>query len=365
MLRDNVADMQRTYSSHVIATGASRTCLPSLLGLSHAASKAAGEVALRQRPFRDHYSVGVMEIRVDTIYAVVRGLRSRKRNMEEDSDRHPGNAPGDWYIDRRCIDCGASHSVAPELIEHRAGQCVFVRQPVTETEIEAAWRAVLVCPTASVRRESGGSPPPDLFPHAIAAGVYRCGYNARSSYGAHAYFVERPSGNVLIDAPRWSRRVNAFISAHHGVDHIFLTHRDDVADAEKYAKAFGAQVWIHERDADAAPFANHLLRGGSIIQPLPGWQAIPVPGHTAGSVVYLLEDTFLFSGDSLAWSFAKQRLVALRDACWHSWAEQTRSLERLLEYEFEWVLAGHGGSVNLPRVSMRDQLQALVRWTSS
>jgi flavorubredoxin len=34
--------------------------------------------------------------------------------------------------------------------------------------------------------------------------------------------------------------------------------------------------------------------------------------------------------------------MAFRHACWHSCREQTRSMERLLAYRFEWVLPGHG-----------------------
>lgn len=289
-------------------------------------------------------------------------LRPVPAPVKSGSERHPANADGDWYVDRRCIDCGASRTVAPGLIVGRAGQSVFDHQPSSPAEIEAAWRAMLVCPTASVRRASGGSPPAGLYPERLAAGIYRCGYNAKSSYGAHAYFVARPAGNVLIDAPRFTRQVSAFMREHGGLQHVFLTHRDDVADADKYAQAFGADVWIHERDADAAPYAGHWLRGAGVTEPLPGWQAIPVPGHTAGSVVYLLENTFLFTGDSLAWSFSERRLTAFRQACWYSWSAQTTSLERLLARDFEWVLAGHGGSAQLPREQMRRQLEALVRW---
>ncbi len=279
--------------------------------------------------------------------------------------RHPQNAPGDWYVDRRCIDCGASISAAPGLIARRNGQAVFVRQPADAAETEAAWRAALVCPTASVRRESGGAPPPGLYPQELAAGVFRCGFNARSSYGAHAYFVERTTGNVMIDAPRWSGQVTRFIDEHRGLDHIFLTHRDDVADAQKYAAAYGAQIWIHERDADAAPFATQRFRGDSVSCPVPGWQAIPAPGHTAGSVFYLLEETFLFSGDSLAWSHTHQRLTAFRDACWYSWSEQARSLERLRNHQFRWVLAGHGASTTQAPETMQEQLQSLLRWMAA
>ncbi|MBX6322240.1 MAG: MBL fold metallo-hydrolase, partial [Rhodospirillaceae bacterium] len=35
------------------------------------------------------------------------------------NERHPANAPGDWYVDRRCIDCGAAREVAPGLIVAR------------------------------------------------------------------------------------------------------------------------------------------------------------------------------------------------------------------------------------------------------
>src|SRR5262249_21645024 len=175
--------------------------------------------------------------------------------------RHPANAAGDWYVDDRCIDCGASRNVAPELIVSREGQSVFARQPSTDAEIEAAWRAVLVCPTASVRRASGGAPPADLYPDELAPGVHRCGHNAKSAYGPHAYFVVGPAGTALIVAPRWMRHVRDFIENHGGLRHVFLTHRDDVADANRYASAFGAVAWIHERDADAARFATGVLRG--------------------------------------------------------------------------------------------------------
>ena len=280
--------------------------------------------------------------------------------MAKLSERNPASAPGDWYIDRRCIDCGASREAAPGLIVHRGGKSVFARQPSSEDEERAAWRAVLVCPTASVGTESHRAQPPDLFPQELAPGVYRCGYNAESSFGAHSYFVRRAEGNLLVDSPRYVGKLVQKLEGLGGVNDILLSHRDDVAYADRYAKHFKARVWIHEDDSRAAPYATGLLQGKEPVEIRKHLLAIPVPGHTEGSVVYLLEETYLFTGDSLAWSRERKDLQAFRDACWYSWGEHRRSLAKLAEHRFEWVLAGHGGSVRLPADEMRVRLRALV-----
>jgi glyoxylase-like metal-dependent hydrolase (beta-lactamase superfamily II) len=280
--------------------------------------------------------------------------------MPKLADRNPASAPGDWYIDRRCIDCAASREVAPGLIVHRKGKSVFARQPANEEEERAAWRAVLLCPTASVGTESHRAQPPDLFPQELAPGVYRCGYNAASSFGAHSYFVRKAEGNLLVDSPRFVNKLVHKFEELGGVGDILLSHRDDVADADRYAQHFKARVWIHKDDRRAAAYATDVLEG---VEPTPIRErllAIPVPGHTKGSVVYLLEETYLFTGDSLAWSREREDLQAFRDACWYSWSEQRRSLARLAGYRFEWVLAGHGGSVRLPADEMGRRLRALV-----
>jgi glyoxylase-like metal-dependent hydrolase (beta-lactamase superfamily II) len=280
--------------------------------------------------------------------------------MAKLSERNPASAPGDWYIDERCIDCGASCEVAPGVIVHRKGKSVFARQPANEEEERAAWRAVLVCPTASVGTEGHRAQPSDLFPQELAPGVYRCGYNAESSFGAHSYFVKRPEGNLLVDSPRHVGKLVQKLEDLGGVSDILLSHRDDVADAGRYAKHFNARVWIHEDDKRAAPYATNFLKGDQPKEIRKDLLAIPVPGHTKGSVVYLLEDTYLFTGDSLAWSRERKDLVAFRDACWYSWSAQKSSLAKLADVRFEWVLAGHGGSIRLPAEEMRARLRALV-----
>ena len=103
------------------------------------------------------------------------------------------------------------------------------------------------------------------------------------------------------------------------------------------------------------------MDGEDPVEVAPGFVAIPTPGHTEGHCVLLYENRFLFTGDHLDWDRDAERLYASRDHCWCSWAEQTKSMNRLAGYTFEWVLPGHGQRVQLPPEIMRRELQALVQ----
>jgi glyoxylase-like metal-dependent hydrolase (beta-lactamase superfamily II)/ferredoxin len=265
----------------------------------------------------------------------------------------------DWYVDDRCIGCGASASVAPGLIVWDGGDARFVRQPANPLEEEAAWKAALVCPTGSIKRRSGGHPPRPFFPEEIAPNVFRCGFNARSSYGAHSYFIRRETGNLLVDSPRFTPHLEKFFDAQGGLSAILLSHRDDVADASRYAERFKAACWIHQEDRRAAPFATNLVVGDSAETILPGLMAIPLPGHSPGSAAFLLENRYLFTGDSLAWDFQTSTLTAFRQYAW-SWKRQKESLANLLAFDFEYVFAGHGGSIHLPADEMKGALRSLL-----
>lgn len=231
------------------------------------------------------------------------------------------------------------------MIVERGDSSVFSRQPQTPGEVRQAWLAAELCPTRSVRTESRQRPPAAVYPHELAEGVHLCGHNHRSSFGAHSYLVTRDSGNLLVDSPVFTQKLVGPFEQMGGVGKILLSHRDDIADAERWAEHFGADVYIHEDDADAARFANHLLAGSSPSEPTDlgdGVRAIPVPGHTKGSVVYLVDDTYLFTGDSLTWNYERDGMRAFRRACWYSWPAQKESLTGLADYAFNQLFSGHG-----------------------
>jgi glyoxylase-like metal-dependent hydrolase (beta-lactamase superfamily II) len=166
----------------------------------------------------------------------------------------------------------------------------------------------------------------------------------------------------MVDAPHWDAALADAVAEHGGVADVLLSHRDDIADAEKYAARFGARVWIHEDDRDAVPFATDVLVGTDERELRDGVVVVPVPGHTRGSVLYLVDETYLFTGDSLAWSWRRDDLVAWEDVAWYSWAEQRRSLARFADsgHRFAWVLPGHGKWHGATPEEMHERLVALL-----
>ena len=158
--------------------------------------------------------------------------------------RHPGNAAGDWFVDTRCIDCGTCRDVAPGLFRALGDHSVVARQP-TATESEDAWLAAQACPTSSIGTISRRRRPGRLYPREIepGAGVFDCGYCSEDSFGASAWLVRRPAGNVLVDSPRYTDALARPIAEMGGLASIVLTHRDDVADARRCARRSRSSGW--------------------------------------------------------------------------------------------------------------------------
>lgn len=281
--------------------------------------------------------------------------------MARIDQRHPGNAPGPWFVDTRCIDCGTCRDLVPDLFAGRPDQSVVAAQPAGAGDEHRAWLAAEACPTQSIGRWPRAPRPAGLYPLPVDGPVFDLGHTSEDSFGATSYLVVRPEGNLLVDSPRLTRTLTGPVDDAGGLAHVLLTHRDDVADAGRWAARYGARVWVHEADRRAAPFATDVLEGTDAVVVAPGVLAVPVPGHTAGSVAYAVDGTWLFTGDSLAWSHARQDLTAFRDACWYSWSEQALSLERLAGLvTFEWVLPGHGARARLDPDDAHRRLLALV-----
>jgi glyoxylase-like metal-dependent hydrolase (beta-lactamase superfamily II) len=114
------------------------------------------------------------------------------------------------------------------------------------------------------------------------------------------------------------------------VTHILLTHHhgDHVLEREALRRATGARTAAHRLDADRIGRVDLVLEEG----PLPETgdlfvRGLHIPGHTAGQMAYVVNETVCFTGDTLF----RGSIGSVRDPDPDAFASLKRSLvERLL-----------------------------------
>lgn len=266
-----------------------------------------------------------------------------------------------------CIDCAVCRIVAPDTFAAGDGTALVGKQPRSPRELLRAKMALVSCPTNAIIAD----PKADLddaiaaFPEPLGEDVYFCGFASDDSYGAQSYLVVRPKdrgGNVLVDSPRALPRLLDRIEALGGVATMFLTHRDDVADHAKFAKRFGCTRIIHRDDVTRdTKDVERIVEGSDAVRIDDDLVVVPVPGHTKGSAALLFKSSVLFTGDHLFATEDGRSLYAARSVCWWSWAEQKRSLEKLLGFDFRLVLPGHDGRMQCASIEeMRAKLREAI-----
>lgn len=281
-------------------------------------------------------------------------------------EKRTENVPGDFYVDASCIDCDTCRWMAPQVFNRQNSQSAVYQQPQSETERLLALQALLSCPTASigtVDKPTDIKQVQETFPLLIAENVYHCGYHAENSFGAASYFIQREAGNILIDSPRFTPPLVKQLEKLGGVRYLYLTHRDDVADHQKFHQHFNCDRILHLDDLQESTQEVEIkLSGTEAVELAPDLIIIPVPGHSEGHTVLLYKHKFLFTGDHLAFSPYLNHLYAFRRFCWYSWAEQIKSMEKLANYSFEWVLPGHGRRYHGHVKAIAQQMQQCIDW---
>eukprot|EP00871_Galdieria_phlegrea_P004986 jgi/Galph1/5489/GphlegSOOS_G4180.1 len=314
--------------------------------------------ALKQLPIRNKlvlvtrkrkYSppIHLSHFRVHSSRQIVTAVIGRRRRKE--------NVPGNIYVDSSCIDCDTCRWMAPYTFARQNGQSYVFQQPQTEEELQNALRALVSCPTGSIREEKPSKIVKEAqtsfpFPvHVDLSTVYYMGFASPKSFGACSYlwtdFQTQSPTTVMVDSPRYFTPLAKNILELYGpVEWIFLTHRDDVADHERWSSFFNAKRIIHEQDA-----IGNLQNVEWILQGEGPWylsdqlKLIHVPGHTRGSTVILdQKHGVLFTGDHLAFDADIGQLSAFPKVCWYDWQQQKASVAKLMEESFEWILPGHG-----------------------
>ncbi|WP_445635904.1 MBL fold metallo-hydrolase [Nostoc sp. DSM 114161] len=285
------------------------------------------------------------------------------------NQRRSQNVNGDFYVDTTCIDCDTCRWMTPEVFSRVDEQSAVYHQPTNEAERLAALEALLACPTSSigtVEKPKDIKVAQEKFPILVEENIYHCGYHSEKSYGAASYLIQLPEGNILVDSPRFTPPLVKRLEEMGGIRYMYLTHRDDVADHQKFAEHFQCQRILHADEISAGTRNVEIqLTGFEPFTLTEDLLIISVPGHTKGHTVLLYKNKFLFTGDHLAWSERLQQLVAFHDVCWYSWPEQTKSMRNLANYSFEWVLPGHGRRFHADRETMRQQMQKCIEFMES
>src|SRR6185295_6965748 len=194
--------------------------------------------------------------------------------------RVPENVAGDFFVDSTCINCDACRQIAPSVFGEAAETSFVKAQPVSSADRRQTLRALLACPTGSIGCLGDDDVKAVMkdFPLLVDEPVYYCGYNSPKSYGGNSYFVRHPAGNWLIDSPKFVTPLVKQVEALGGIAHSFLTHRDDVADAERYAAHFNSLRIIHREELSSQPDAEVVLDGDGAWDLAPDFLAIPTPG---------------------------------------------------------------------------------------
>lgn len=144
---------------------------------------------------------------------------------------------------------------------------------------------------------------------------------------------------------------------------MYLTHKDDIADHQKFWQHFDCQRILHQDDiTPETKDVEIILSGSERIEFASDLTIIPVPGHTKGHTVLLYKNKFLFTGDHLAWSPYLDHLYAFPRFCWYSWSQQLKSMEKLANYTFKWILPGHGRRYNSSKEIMQEQMEKCLNW---
>ena len=201
------------------------------------------------------------------------------------------NIPGNFYVDKTCINCDTCRWLSPKVFKEVAGQSAVYFQPQTEDEKLSALRALLACPTSSIGMETKLPNIKEVlhsFPLPIEENVFYCGFHSKDSFGAASYFIQRKEGNILIDSPRFMRPLVKQLEKMGGIQYLYLTHQDDVADHQQFHDHFGCERILHQDDVSQdTKMIEMQIEGQEPYKLSKDILIIPMPGHTKGHTVLL------------------------------------------------------------------------------
>ncbi|KAL3718705.1 hypothetical protein ACJRO7_003774 [Eucalyptus globulus] len=286
--------------------------------------------------------------------------------------RRPQNVDGDFFVGT--VPLTNCLFVYFQQIFTRVDEMSAVfKQPVNKEERLKALQALISCPTSSIHTEKPASDvlaAHETFPIPIdeqkLPGVYHCGYHSEKSYGASSYLIVRAEGNILVDSPRYTKRLAHKIQMLGGAQLMFLTHKDDVADHKKWREQLGCDRILHSEELeDSTAEIEIKLEGRGPWNLGQDVELIHTPGHTEGSVCLLYKPLeVIFTGDHLMMTPTGISIMEQYNKC--SVTAQLNSVEKLVDLDFRWIVPGHGRRIEFKSSLEKDLvLKEFVQQKSS
>ena len=260
--------------------------------------------------------------------------------MAQPHRRFPINAPGAYYVEAACIDCDKCRASAPDhFVRDPAGHSYVAVQPATPLEEAACLNALSRCPVGAIGRdglEPGPAPMRRLLPE-----LWACGHPSELTDQASSYLLIRPEGNVLVDVPDFHPALIPQLEALGDLRYIFVTHEDTIGEVDRFQAHFGAEVIMHESEADRLPWGadRTFTESFRLFEDI---EILHTPGHTPGSscLLWHRRGGCLFTGDHvLPVDGARQ---PVRYDWTADWARQLASARALLDRSWGHAFPARG-----------------------
>lgn len=331
------------------------------------------------------------------------------------------NVPGVVYVNNKCINCASCSNFCPESFARSGSdQNHFVyHQPETPLEIENARAALVACPVAAIRLETksgkrhatafasgrsdiqvdwtdqeqelvdkmtlrnAASPFPRPFLNNIS-GVFWVGHHNDASFGATPYILQARYGGkpiwIMVDVPRHGKSAVEDVQSlcPDGPDFMMLTHVDDTAHHDKWARQFPnmkrilhatelknnwrrdyelehCEILLQGETRMNGDFAAFRLDGTPLGE---NWQEehqgdnvviLHTPGHSPGSITLYKRPGseagdvgILFTGDTYAYTTSQGGYMSGFPPYCRNEEQQVNTIQKFLALEWDVIAPGHG-----------------------
>lgn len=248
------------------------------------------------------------------------------------------------------------------------------------TSSSQKWLLLLLIGISGTAQAQGGSSMPLPQLQRVADDVYVIENSNPNiaeliAYGGNAIVVLTSSGTILIDTK--VSQMNNLVLEHvrsltdSPITHVILTHNhNDHAGGAAQLQELGATTIvsnatlarISQETGSGSPLQEY---SGELLLNIGGKELhlYEIQGHTGGDTfVYLPQSRVLVAGDLVTTVGAIPVIVNYEDG--GSWSGLGAALDRIAEFDFEYLIGGHGPVITKPEfLVFRDKVTGIIERT--